>query len=63
LFLRRQKGKPIKLLNPKAAASSGYPSSINSPPGTDEQAYCAKYLKLADTALQMPVRRELKKAS
>jgi len=50
-------------LNPKAAASSGCPSSINSPLGTDEQAYCAKYLKLADTALQMPVRRELKKAS
>jgi len=60
--LRRPKGDSAKLLTPKFFPSANPDSSVNTPSSADEeQAYCERLLKLADTALQASQR--LRKAS
>lgn len=59
--MRLRKVNSVKVFKPKIVAPAKVDFGVN---GAEEKAYCAKFLKLADTALQMPPREQpLKKAS
>lgn len=64
MLFRRPKPNSAKVLILKFYPSANANSGVNSPSSADEeQTYCEKFLKLADIALEVPIRQDRKKAS
>ena len=64
LVLQRPKAKTGKVLILKFPHPTNRNSCVNRPSEFDEEkAYCEKFLRLADKALESPPKRELKDAS